>query len=246
MTNTAAAIATETGYETLHGKTLPLPAQIVSEKINRTLPPARLLTLLHAVEKNMEAASGAPTILFMSPHENTNADIVAFESAYAGALSGKRVLFINTHENGSEITRRLQNKVPAALNVPRKDDIDGIASFVNVQGTSLFYAVFKGYKEHHTFFADSRAHEDIIDKLRQDFDLIVIYSQSGLSNPLTTILSGLADASVIIAEEGRTRIPVVKNLRHRIEMHGGHVAGVVLNKCRFHIPPFVYKAFFSF
>ena len=221
------------------------PEQVVPVKISRTLPPAKLLSLLHAMEKNMGAASGTPMVHFMSPHKNAGADIIAFEAAYSGALSGKRVLFIDTNGSTSEIIRHIRGKISMPLNVPLNDNIESAASFVNVQGTSLFFATLNEYEERHTFFPDSDAHRNIIDELREIFDLIVVYSESGLSNPLATILSGLADASIIVAEEGRTRLPIINDLSRLVDMHGGHVAGIVLNKCRFHIPRFIYKALFS-
>ena len=218
----------------------------VPAKINRTLPPAKVLSLLHAIEKNMAAASRTPTVLFMSPHKNAGADVIAFEAAYAGALSGKHVLFIDTHGSTSEIIRQLRGKISMPLNSPLKGDVESLSSFVNVQGTSLFFATFNEYEERHGSFPDISAHKNIIDELREVFDLIIVYSESGLSNPLAAILSGLADASIIVAEEGRTRIPAIKDMRRVIDMHGGHVAGIVMNKCQGHIPRFIYDALFGF
>jgi Mrp family chromosome partitioning ATPase len=221
------------------------PEQVVSAKISHTLPPAKLFTLLHAVEKNMKAASRTPTIFFVGQHKSAGADIVAFETAYAGALSGKRVLFIDTKKSASEVISQIRDKVLAPLNIPLKGDLENAAPFVNLQGTSLFFATFNEYEEHHISFPDGRAHQNIIDELREIFDLIVVYSESGLSNPLAAIFSGLADASVIVAEEGHTRIPAIRDLRRLVEMHGGHVAGIVMNKCRVHIPRFIYEALFG-
>jgi Mrp family chromosome partitioning ATPase len=221
------------------------PEQVVSAKINRTLPPVKILALLHAIEKNMAAVSRTPTVLFMGPHKGAGADVVAFEAAYASALSGKRVLFIDTNGSTSEIIRKLRGKISVPLNIPLTGDVESFSSFVNLEGTSLFFATFKEYEEAHTSFPDSSTHKNIIDELRDIFDLIVVYSESGLSNPLATILSGLADASIIVAEEGRTRIPIIKDLRRLIDMHGGHVAGIVMNKCQSHIPRFIYATLFG-
>jgi Mrp family chromosome partitioning ATPase len=250
MRNIAAKIS-EAGHETsLEQKPSRIrmfktqPEQVIPVKISRTLPPTKLLALLHAVEKNMNGSARTPMILFASPDKNTGSDIVAFETAYAGALSGKRVLFIDTNGSASETIRKIRNKIPMALNVPRKGEVENIAPFVNVHETSLFVATFDEYSEQHTFFLDSVSHQLIIDELREIFDLIVVYS-AGLSNPLAAIFSGLADTSVIVAEEGRTRIPVIRDMHRLIDMHGGHVAGLVLNKCRIHIPRFIYKALFN-
>ena len=217
----------------------------VSAKISHTLAPAKLLTLLHAVEKNMKAVPGTPTLFFVSPHKSAGAGIVAFETAYASALSGKRVLFIDTKKSASEVISQIRDKVLSPLNIPLKEDTEAAAPFVNVQGTSLFFATFNEYEERLGSFPDSHAHQRIIDELREIFDLIVVYSESGLSNPLAAIFSGLADASIIVAEEGRTRIPTIRDLRRLVDMHGGHVAGIVMNKCRVHIPRFIYEALFN-
>ncbi len=221
------------------------PGQVVPATISHALSPAKLVSLLHAVEKNMQTA-GTPVILFMGAHEGVGADNVAFETAYAGARTGKRVLFIDTNGSASGVIRQLRSKVPMPLNIASGGEVESIAPFVNVEGTSLFFATFDEYKERHSFFPDRRAHIKIIDELRPVFDLIVVYSESGLSNPLATILSGLADASVLVVQEGRTRIPVIRDLRRLVDMHGGRVVGVVMNKCRSYIPPSVYKALFSF
>jgi Mrp family chromosome partitioning ATPase len=221
------------------------PEQVVPVKITHTLSPAKILALHHTIERNMTEVSRTPTVLFVSPHKSAGADLVAFETAYAGALSGKRVLFIDTNESSSETIIQLRQKISMPLNIPLRGDIESTSPFINLQGTSLFFTTFSKYEESHNFFPDGAAHRNIINELREIFDLIVVYSQSGLSNPLATILSGLAETSIIVAEEGRTRIPIIKDLRRLVNMHGGHVAGIVLNKCRFHIPHFIYEALFG-
>ncbi|MBU6474407.1 MAG: hypothetical protein KGL10_09225 [Alphaproteobacteria bacterium] len=217
--------------------------QAVPATISRTLSPARLLSLLHAAEKSA-SVSGTPALLFMGAHKGAGADIVAFEAAYAAALTGRRVLFIDTNGSASDTIREIRGRVPMPLNVG-SGGVESIAPFVNVQGTSLFFATLDEYEERDAFFPDGKAHGKIIDELRSVFGLIVVYAEAGAQNPLATILSGIADASVLVAEEGSTRIPVIGDLRRLVEMHGGRVAGVVLNKCRSHIPPSLYRALFG-
>lgn len=245
MTNVA-AIATEKDYEAPNEQKVDLlrvqPEQVVPVKVKPTLPPAKLLALLHAVRRNTADVYKTPAILFMGPHKTAGAGTVAFETAYVSALSGKRVLFIDTNGGVLETIGLIRDKVPAPLNASFEGEIKGSAPFIKVQGTSLFFATFREYRDHQTFFPDGQSHRDIIDELRKVFDIIIAYSDTGLSNPLATILSGVADASIIVAEKERTRLPVIKDISRLIGMHGGHVAGVVLNKCQFHIPPFIYKA----
>lgn len=76
--------------------------------------------------------------------------------------------------------------------------------------------------------------------LRARFDLVVIDSP-----PLEVSSDGLAlvrnaDGVVLVVEAEKTRQPVVEHLRQSVLDHGGNILGVVLNKRRYYIPPWVY------
>ena len=106
----------------------------------------------------------------------------------------------------------------------------------------MFFATFNEYEEPQGFFPDSGAHRDIVDELREAFDLIVVYSESGLSNPLATILSGLADASFIVAEEGQHQSSSpIKDLRRSCR----HPGAMSIDNKRAHIPRMASEPTFS-
>ncbi len=78
-------------------------------------------------------------------------------------------------------------------------------------------------------------------KLKTDFDLVLIDSA-----PLTTSPDGLAIASrvdgiVIVVEAEGTRWQTVRKVKDSLTRVGGNVLGVVLNKRRFYIPQSIYK-----
>lgn len=102
----------------------------------------------------------------------------------------------------------------------------------------------------------SRVNTDMIDKygspringlseyweaLSKYFKMVIINSA-----PLNKNFEGLAvckffDATVMVVSAERTRRPVAKNLRDRILDNEGHIAGVILNRRKMHIPRIVYK-----
>jgi protein-tyrosine kinase len=77
--------------------------------------------------------------------------------------------------------------------------------------------------------------------LRREFDLILIDAGAISQGALGLALAKKADRVVLVIEAERTRTPVVAAARQAIEVNGGHLLGVVLNKRRFHIPRFVYR-----
>jgi Mrp family chromosome partitioning ATPase len=49
------------------------------------------------------------------------------------------------------------------------------------------------------------------------------------------------DANLIVVEAESTRAAVAQNLRDQLMEIGAPIAGVVLNRRRFHIPRFIYR-----
>jgi len=79
------------------------------------------------------------------------------------------------------------------------------------------------------------------DKLRQQFELVVVDSVSVSESFDPIMLANQMDAVVLVVAAEATRAPVAQNLRDRIAEVGGPIIGVVLNRRRFHIPNFLYR-----
>jgi Mrp family chromosome partitioning ATPase len=54
-------------------------------------------------------------------------------------------------------------------------------------------------------------------------------------------LAKAVDGVVLVVEAERTRSQSVRATHKTLQMYGGNVLGVVLNKRRFHIPEVVYR-----
>ena len=83
--------------------------------------------------------------------------------------------------------------------------------------------------------------DSYIDKLKQQFDLILVDSL-----PVTVSADGLAivrkvDGVVLVVEAENTRWPVVQSVKDRIIKARGNLLGIVFNKRQYHIPPFLYN-----
>lgn len=88
---------------------------------------------------------------------------------------------------------------------------------------------------------ESPEFEDALNKLRENFDLILVDSPPAIQYPDGVVLSRKMDGVVLVVEAEKTRWQVARSVRDRILMQGGKILGVILNKRRYHIPKKIYE-----
>jgi protein-tyrosine kinase len=82
---------------------------------------------------------------------------------------------------------------------------------------------------------------EIWDKLRKDFDFILIDSSPmDVSDEAFTFCSS-TDGVILVVEAEKTRATVVSNLKIRVAQSEGKVLGLVFNKQRHYIPEWIYR-----
>ncbi len=79
------------------------------------------------------------------------------------------------------------------------------------------------------------------EKLRANFDLVLIDSAPLATSPDGLAIASKVDGVVLVVEAEKTRWQTVARLRDSISRVGGNILGVALNKRRFYIPESVYK-----
>lgn len=79
------------------------------------------------------------------------------------------------------------------------------------------------------------------ERLRADFDLVLIDSASLAASPDGLAIASKVDGVVLVVEADKSRWQTVRKLRDSISRVGGNILGVVLNKRRFYIPQSIYK-----
>ncbi len=79
------------------------------------------------------------------------------------------------------------------------------------------------------------------EKIKQQFDLILIDSPPAATSSDGLAVSRIVDGVVLIMEAEKTRWPVTESVKEKIIKNGGKILGIVFNKRRHHIPEFIYK-----
>ncbi len=82
---------------------------------------------------------------------------------------------------------------------------------------------------------------EFFERLRLQFDLVLIDSPVLTASPEALSMARKADGVVLVVDAEQTRKQATKRVRDRIVEHGGKVLGVILNKRKYPIPSFLYK-----
>lgn len=72
--------------------------------------------------------------------------------------------------------------------------------------------------------------KDLLKILENNYDIILIDTASVNDKVLPIVLANVADTTIIVAQEQKTKIEDIENAKATIEKVGGKVSGVILNK----------------
>mgnify|MGYP003444493286 CR=1 FL=1 len=89
--------------------------------------------------------------------------------------------------------------------------------------------------------SDLNAVTTMVSRLSAGFELVILDLPPVSKSVIGPAMSKALDGVVLVVEAERTRSLSVRATQKTIQVHGGTVLGVVLNKRRFHIPKFLYR-----
>jgi len=77
--------------------------------------------------------------------------------------------------------------------------------------------------------------------LKQKFDIIVIDSPASHISSDGLAVSNKVDGVILVIEAENTRAPIAEKTKEDIIQSGGKLLGILFNKRKFYIPPFIYE-----
>ena len=90
-------------------------------------------------------------------------------------------------------------------------------------------------------FLDSSKTREILEKLKSQFDLILIDCVDSNSSQESCLLASLVDKTIFVVSENHTRRSVALRVLNNLKEHKASILGVILNKRTYPIPKFVYN-----
>lgn len=107
--------------------------------------------------------------------------------------------------------------------------------------SSLFVCPVSPHSPMSTQSVDTPKLKDLLEGLRQRFDLVLIDSSPANTSPDGIAFCPRVDGVVLILGAEKTRWQVIERVKEQITKNGGNVLGMVFNKRRYYIPDFIYR-----
>lgn len=169
--------------------------------------------------------------------EDGKADLVRALATELAQGHGLRTLILDLHSDGREEAR--------ALGAPGGDrhlsvienDMPVVATDVPQLWVSVD-AAKSALGNARTLVTRSR---EMLDGLRQHFDMVLIIAPADVSDYSARRLSALVDANLLVIRSEHTRAPVAGQLRDVILSAGGNLLGFAYTWRKYHIPAAIYK-----
>ena len=178
---------------------------------------------------------------FIGAHEGAGVTSISAELArVADRGHGATVLLVDTDARGGAACGRFGLKPATGL----QDAIANnrpIEEAIVQSGSSHLYLSVLTTTGSNGAHADSKSLRAAFDRLRDEFDFILFDAPPALDSATGLAIGAMADGMILVVEAEKTRWQVAESVRDAVEMQGGNVLGVVLNKRQYHIPDFIYK-----
>lgn len=201
------------------------------------LSPSRISDVLNTI---VGAQNKYQVISLASAYDGEGATEIAYELAAALSLSGKRVLIVDAESNDTGVYREMRYAIPVSINTVLQNSSLNSYSVLNIENTNIFYAAFCKNSSEKDAVYEPEKFNAFFKSLKSAFDYVLLITEAniGLSVPRATQIS---DTTIVIVQAERTRRPVVAQLIEAIQLAGGNILGLILNKRPLYIPPVLYK-----
>ena len=187
------------------------------------------------------------TLLVTSTMPSEGKSTVAINLAEIFAQGGKKTLLIDC-----DLRKPAVHKVFNAEKIPGLTDclgdlIDYKKIILNSFSNNLYIITSGSYTQNPAEVLDSEQMASFIERLKGEYDFIVIDSPPLLAVTDAEILAGLTDASILVAASGSANREMIKKAVRILEGDKWNFMGVVLNKFKFDIGyGYYYKNYYYY
>ena len=196
------------------------PKAIVSENIKSL----RTNLQFTSVDKDLK------TILVTSTNAGEGKSFVASNLAASFAQADKKVLLVDCDLRKGRLHKLFNVSNLAGLSNLLMDEILNIRRYIQNTGVKNLSIITRGtYPPNPAELLSSEKNKALIERLKQDYDIIIFDGTpcNGLADSI--ILSTLVDETIIITKDATTPKASLNDTKESLEKVGANIAGVVFN-----------------
>ena len=171
------------------------------------------------------------TIVLTGTKKGVGSSYITNNLAMQFAKIYSRILIIDTDIKNKTLTNVMNKKeCEGVTDIISSNNIDNVNSLVQKTKVENIFILPVGIKKigEEAFLTENML--NAIDKLKQNFDIILIDTSSINEGVLPICLTSIAEATVLIAESGKVKQEDILKAKMEIENVGGKISGIVLNK----------------
>lgn len=181
---------------------------------------------------NLLYTDNLKVIALTSTEPDEGKTITTFNLATSFASMGKRVALVDCDLRRSSLRSYLmiQGRVSGVSeNLTRQGD----SGFVHPTNISNLFIVLSGKKPPNpSEILSSNAFGEMMDKLREEFDYVIIDTPPVTVVPDTSIIGRKVDGIILVVRNEVAKKKILKRAKFDLERNGGRVVGVVLNRVK--------------
>ena len=171
------------------------------------------------------------TIVLTGTKKGVGSSYITNNLAMQFAKIYSRILIIDTDIKNKTLTNVMNKKeCEGVTDIISSNNIDNVNDLVQKTKVENIFILPVGIKKigEEAFLTENML--NAIDKLKQNFDIILIDTSSINERVLPICLTSIAEATVLIAESGKVKQEDILKAKMEIENVGGKISGIVLNK----------------
>lgn len=157
----------------------------------------------------------------------------------AGTTGHRRTLLLDADRRNPQTARAFGCDTARGLVEFLWGGLDDTEVLQAIAGTMLSVTCLVG--ERGPAAVDAESVRELYDRLREQFELVVIDCPAVGDGGYSSLLPEAADGVILVVQAEKTRPAVVAHARDLVQQAGGQVLGAVLNRRTNYIPEFLYK-----
>lgn len=204
------------------------------KEISYTTKNEKIINQLKRIQANLildKDNKKTQTILLTSTKKGEGTSYITNNLAIQFAKLYSKILVIDTDIENKTLTNIMSKQESEGLTdiieTNNVKDVDKLTQKTKIENVSILPAG-KTLVEEEMFLTETI--HNIIEHIKEKYDVILIDSKSINENILPIRLASIADATIIIAESEKTKQEDVLKAKIEIENVGGKIAGIILNK----------------